>query len=223
MNGGIAPFLTKLGERDVPSYTTEPEDDRVETLKEKELHELRESSLSQPDSAVQERGDMLEVSCHCGACQLRIAPPAYTDSSEGFHVPRGDRNKYYARLCCCRSCRLTLGFTLQPWTYIPPEQIFTVNKEPVLFGVKTKDTVQIEKLKHYQSSEFVLRSFCTDCGATMFYQSFERPLWIDVSVGVLRSKAGNVLAGEWLDWERNEVAKRDEAVDEELVKAWLRR
>src|SRR6202042_3744126 len=28
-DGGIAPFLTKLGERDVPSYTTEPGEDGV--------------------------------------------------------------------------------------------------------------------------------------------------------------------------------------------------
>ena len=218
-DGGIAPFLTKLGERDVPCYSSEPEVEGVKTLTNSELLQMRHRQ----SSATKDRGDMLEVSCHCGACQLRIAPPPYTLSSEGWYVPKTDRNKYYARLCCCRSCRLTLGFTLQPWTYIPPSQIFTANHEPVVVGPKAKETVQIEKLKHFQSSEFVLRSFCTGCGATMFYQSFERPYIIDVSVGVLRSKSGNVMMEEWLELDRVIVCKRNEAVDEELVEAWLRK
>jgi hypothetical protein len=54
----------------------------------------------------------------------------------------------------------------------------------------------------------------------VFYQSFERPYIIDVSVGVLRSNMGNALVGEWLDWDRDYVSKRDEAVDEELIRAW---
>jgi hypothetical protein len=220
-DGGIAPFLTKLGDRDVPCYNTEPGEKGAEVLKESELQHLRETSLHQPAVARRDRGEALEVSCHCGACQLRIAPPSYGVSSEGWYVPKSDRNKYYARICCCRSCRLTLGFTLQPWAYIPPSQIHTVNGEPMVFGPKAKDTVQVEKLGHFQSSEYVLRSFCTVCGATMYYQSFERPYIIDVSVGVLRSTFCNVMAGEWLEWGRELVSKRNEAVDEELVEAWL--
>ncbi|ETI25384.1 hypothetical protein G647_02157 [Cladophialophora carrionii CBS 160.54] len=220
-DGGIAPFLTKLGDRDVPCYDTEPQEKAAEILKESELQQLRETSLQQPASAARDRGAAIEVSCHCGACQLRIAPPPYEVSSEGWYVPKSDRNKYYARLCGCRSCRLTLGFTLQPWAYVPPSQIHTVNDEPVVFGPKAEETLQIEMLRYYRSSEFVLRSFCTVCGATMYYQSFERPYIIDVSVGVLRSRLGNVMAGEWLEWDREIVSKRNECVDEELVDAWM--
>jgi hypothetical protein len=222
-DGGIAPFLSKLADRHVPCYRGEPDGNDAQAIEAEELHQLQQKCLHPPPSAIQTRGEMLQVACHCGACQLRIAPPSYTDSSEGWYVPKEDRKKYYARLCCCRSCRLTLGFTLQPWAYIPPSQIFTATEEPVVFGPKAKETFQIEKLKHYQSSEFVLRSFCTDCGATMFYQSFERPYIIDVSVGVLRSKFGNAMAAEWLEWDRSLVSKRNEAVDEELVEAWLKK
>ncbi|KIX99619.1 uncharacterized protein Z520_04252 [Fonsecaea multimorphosa CBS 102226] len=221
-DGGIAPFLTKLSGRDVPCYRTEPDAEDEDRLEESDLLRLQMTSLAQQPSAL-ERGQMLEVSCHCGECQLLIAPPAYTATSEGWYVPKTDRSKYYARFCCCRSCRLTLGFTLQPWAYIPPSQFFTLEKEPVVFGPKTKETVQIDKLKHYQSSEFVIRSFCSVCGATVFYQSFERPYIIDLSVGVVRSKMGNAMAGEWLEWDREIVSKRAEAVDEELVEAWLKK
>ena len=219
-DGGIARYLTELGDRKVPCYMTEPADNDSKPMDESELRRFKETSAKQLASAGKDRDERLEVSCHCGACQLHIVPPSYNESSEGWYVP-SDRNKYYARLCCCRSCRLTLGFTLQPWTYIPPSQILTVDDEPVLFGSKAKETVQIEQLKHYQSSDFVLRSFCKTCGATLFYQSFERPHIIDVSVGVLRSKFGNAMAEEWLEWDTGMVSKRDEAVDEELVETWL--
>ncbi|EXJ57624.1 hypothetical protein A1O7_07973 [Cladophialophora yegresii CBS 114405] len=222
-DGGIAPFLTKLGDRDVPCYNTMPGEDGAEVLKKRELQQLRETLLHQPASETRDRGEAIEASCHCGSCQLHIAPPPYEVWSNGWYVPKGDHNKYYARFCGCRSCRLTLGFTLQPWTYIPPSQIYTVNDEPIVFGPKARETTQIEKLKHYQSSEFVLRSFCIVCGATMYYQSFERPYIIDVSVGVLRSRFGNIMAGEWLEWDRGIVSKRNECVDEELVEAWLSR
>ncbi|OQV01885.1 hypothetical protein CLAIMM_07175, partial [Cladophialophora immunda] len=197
----MAPFLTKLSGRDVPCYRTQPDVKDEDPLEERDLLQLQRTSLDPPSSAP-ERGRMLEVSCHCGECQLLIAPPPYTATSEGWYVPKKDRSKYYARFCCCRSCRLTLGFTLQPWAYIPPSQFFTLQNEPVVFGPQTKETVQIDKLKHYQSSESVIRSFCSVCGATIFYQSFDRPYIIDLSVGVVRSKIGNTMAGEWLDWDR---------------------
>ena len=211
-DGGIAPFLMRLGNREVPCYKTEPKGKNAEVMK--------ESTFPESSSAVEERGEMLEVSCHCGSCQLRIAPAPYKDGSEGWYVPKGNLSKYYARICCCRSCRLTLGFTLQPWSFILPSQIFTTAKEPVVFGPEAQKVVQIEKLKHYQSSESVLRSFCTECGATIFYQSFDRPYIIDVSVGVLRSKLGNGMVSEWLEWDKSTVSNRGEAMDEELVEAW---
>lgn len=215
-DGGIAPYLTQLGGRDVPCFATDPQDG-APAMSEVELRALRDQGL---DTASRGRGEAMEVACHCGAVQLRIAPPAHNENSEGWYVP-SDRGKYCARFCCCRSCRLTLGFSLQPWMYIPPGQIFTADDQSVIFGPKAKETVQVERLKHYQSSDAVLRSFCTTCGATVFYQSFERPDIIDVSVGVVRSRAGSALAGEWLQWDRAAVSMRHEAVDRELVEAWL--
>ncbi|EXJ90226.1 hypothetical protein A1O1_03325 [Capronia coronata CBS 617.96] len=215
-DGGMAPFLTRLGGRKAPCYVADAQDG-VEPLGETELQELRGVGL---DVASHERGSMMDVACHCGGVQLQVVPPAYNESSEGWHVPP-DRSKYYARVCCCRSCRLALGFSLQPWAYIPPAHILTKLGEPVVFGPKAKETAQLERLKHYQSSESVLRSFCTTCGATIFFQSFERPDIINVSAGVVRSTAGNALAREWLHWDRRAVSYGGEAVDTELVEAWL--
>lgn len=137
-------------------------------MKETELRQRRTTSLEQPPTT--HRGEMIEVSCHCRGVQLRIAPPPYTSSSEGWYVP-SDRSKYYTRLCCCRSCSLTLGFSLQPWAYIPPSQICTTNNEPFIFGPRAKGTVQIDKLKYYQSSRLVLRSFVPVAAQTCFIRA----------------------------------------------------
>lgn len=218
-DGGIAPYLTKIGGREIPCYVEGP-DESATPMSERDLLQLQKRASEAPSSTSTSRGEMLEVACQCGHVQLRIAPPSYDEKSEAWYIPR-DHSRYSARFCACRSCRLTLGFSMQPWCYIPPSQIFLEDGKPVIFGPQANETTQIEKLKYYQSSKEVLRSFCTSCGATIFYQSFERPYIIDVSVGVVRSKVGNVLAGEWLDWDHTFVSKRDEAVDEELVRAWL--
>ncbi|KAJ9641228.1 hypothetical protein H2204_002906 [Knufia peltigerae] len=218
-DGGIAPFLSKIGGRKIPYHEGEPAADTT-TMDEDRLQLLR----GRPSSS-RERGDHVDASCHCGSVRFRIEPPPYDNESQGWYVP-SDRSKYYARLCCCRSCRLGLGFTMQPWAYIPPSQIRTAEdagQQPILFGPQhEQNTRQFgEGMRYYQSSEMVLRGFCTKCGATMLYQPFERPYIINVSVGILRSKKGNTMAREWLDWDRKVVSKRPEAVDEDVIRSWL--
>ncbi|KAI1619138.1 Mss4-like protein [Exophiala viscosa] len=214
--GGIAPYLTRIADVEVPCWQTEPGEDQG-PIKQEKLLGLREKASKASSTA---RDEMMQVACHCGDVSLRITPPPYDEHSEDWYIG-SDHSRYYARLCCCRSCRLTLGLTMQPWTYVPPAQIYTDDMQPVMFGPEAQEVVQIKALKHYQSSDSVLRSFCSTCGATIFYQSFERPYVIDVSVGVIRSTFGNALVGEWLEWDRKMVSKRDEAVDEELIQAWL--
>jgi len=215
-DGGLAPYMLTLGGRAVPSYTTDPSDGDP-PLDPAKVLALRTNA----DISSAARDTSIKVACFCSGVELRIAPPAYDDASEGWYVT-SDKSKYYARLCNCRSCRLTLGFPLQSWSYIPPSQLFTATGERLIVGPKAKDADQIAKLRYYQSSENVLRAFCGDCGATMFYQSFDRPYIINVCPGVMRSKVGNVLVREWLNWDRKVVSKREEAVEEEMVEAWLR-
>lgn len=215
-DGGIAPQLARVAKTDIPCWLTEPGVDD-QPLTRSELLKLQEKASKTPTTA---RGKMMKVACHCGGVKLHIAQPAYDEQSEDWYVP-GNRSKYLARVCCCRSCRLSLGFTMHPFTYVPPSQIFTDGMEPVVFGPKAKEGAQIPGLKYYQSSPSVLWSFCTTCGASIFYQNFDRPYIINPSVGVIRSTVGNGLAGEWLEWDRKVMSFREDAVDEELVRAWL--
>ncbi|KIW19796.1 hypothetical protein PV08_00371 [Exophiala spinifera] len=216
-DGGIAPFLSTIRGQEVPCYEVE---DVGTAMDKAQLSLLRKGPPPPPAEKVLERGDTLNAACHCGAVRFQIKPPAYDEKSEGWYVPP-DRTKYYARLCCCRSCRLSIGFTMQPWAYVPPGQILTDDGQPVLFGPQHKETTQLGALRYYQSSDAVLRGFCSTCGATMLYQPFERPYIIDVSVGILRSKHGNTMAREWLDWDRTVVSKLAEAADDDLARAWM--
>ncbi|KAK5048608.1 hypothetical protein LTR84_005699 [Exophiala bonariae] len=216
VDGGLAPYLSNLAGRDVPCYDGDPADG------EKPLDPARVQSLrDNADISTSARDSNIKVACLCGGVEFNIAPPPYDDSSTGWYVT-SDKSKYYARLCNCRSCRLTLGFTFQPWTYIPPSQLFAAPGERLIVGPDAKSAKQIEKMQYYQSSESVLRGFCETCGATMLYQSFDRPYIINVCAGVVRSKVGNVLVREWLEWDHNVVSKREEAVDEMMIEAWLR-
>lgn len=162
----------------------------------------------------------MRVTCHCGGVDLRVEPPRIDDKHQSGHAT-SDLPRYPAGICCCRSCRLGLGFALQPWTYVPPERIWTASGDRVLFGPDTKNNGQIDKLKHYQSNEHVLRSFCTGCGATIFYQASNRMDVIDISVGIIRSDAENGMVEEWLQWDRSAVSAGEEAIEEELVNAWV--
>ncbi|RVX68811.1 hypothetical protein B0A52_07466 [Exophiala mesophila] len=225
-DGGWAAFLTRLDNgRQVPFYKVSPHQSK-EQLSLEELLAVQQRARTKTAILASSRGDrhQMRATCHCGGVDLRIDPPPIPDTHNHSHqndTPTSEPPRYPAAICCCRSCRLSLGFALQPWTYVPPDRIRTASGELVAFGPDTKNNNQIEKMKHYQSSENVLRSFCTSCGATVFFQDANRMSVIDVSVGIIRSDGENGMVEEWLKWNRSGVSARDEVVEEELVNAWV--
>jgi len=211
-DGGTATRLLKIGGRDVSAYAREHWDE--DPMPSEAILNFRDKSGLVPKPDAQ---DVLEGRCHCGAVRFRLARANYEGHSKEWFVPVEDDTKYFARLCTCRSCRLTLGFSLQPWVYVPPQNIFTVKNEPVTFHTTPSN---IDGLQHYQSSETVRRSFCKICGTSVFYQSFERANVIDVSAGTLHASSG-AMAQEWLEWDLKTISRKGEAMDNELVGAWL--
>lgn len=71
-------------------------------------------------------------------------------------------------------------------------------------------------LTRYNSSEGVYREFCSVCGATIFWHCDERPLLIDVSVGILDPEEG-ARAENWLEWNKKRVSFRELCLSESLV------
>ncbi|KAK5656557.1 hypothetical protein OQA88_4536 [Cercophora sp. LCS_1] len=117
--------------------------------------------------------------------------------------------RYLAGACACRSCRLSSGFEIQTWAFVPRANIlYELYDRDDLF---TLDFSLIPKniLKSYQSSDGGTREFCPGCGATVFWHDTRRPDIIDVSVGLLESSTGS-RATDFLSWWTERVSFAEE-------------
>lgn len=116
-----------------------------------------------------------------------------------------------------------MGFSLCPWVYTSlPAVLNTKTHQPIVFGERAEEPNANEglSLKHYQSSEGTWRSFCTRCGASVFYYTVGegRDDVVDVAVGLLRAGSGS-LAREWVEWAVGEVSYGEEGTDRKMVEA----
>lgn len=157
----------------------------------------------------------------------------------------GEDSRYLAGTCACKSCRLSTGYEIQTWAFIPRVAIGisispnspTIREESNVSArgktQKTESFVPLDfkeleslpggrnPLRSYESSRGVLREFCHLCGATVFWHSQKRPDLIDVSVGLLRASEGARAEG-LLQWWRDRCSFAEDAgLDREgWVKDW---
>jgi hypothetical protein len=121
------------------------------------------------------------------------------------------KTKYLAGTCACAPCRLTSGFEIQTWAFIPRINI-SISPSPSQ-PHKPLDFTQLptnHPLKAYESSPGRIREFCSLCGATVFWHDRFRPDLIDVSVGLLRAPEG-ARAESWLEWWTGRVSFSEDA------------
>jgi hypothetical protein len=119
---------------------------------------------------------------------------------------RTDNTKYLAGTCACRSCRLTSGFEIQTWAFIP--------RSNIIFHIRSRSSAEAALdqseahhfatlpdgiLHSYESSPGVFRESCPICGATVFWHDKRRPQLFDVSAGLFCAPDG-ARAESWLDW-----------------------
>ena len=182
---------------------------------------------------------LVQAACVCGNVQFHITRPdassyyphsGFPDLTHAYNASEpdliknpadvkwwihADGAKYLAGTCACRSCRLTSGFEIQTWAFIPRSNILWHVRGPD--GAPTGeslpldfDTVVGDLPGSYESSSGVMRNFCTMCGATVFWHDKWRPELIDVSVGLLRAAEG-ARAETWLHWCRDRVSFSEDA------------
>lgn len=189
--------------------------------------------------------DVLNARCHCGTIRFHITRPDASSrlprsnfpdltipyvstpheivtnphDEKWWLQPPGDPNptKYLAGTCACRSCRLTAGFEIQTWAFVPRSNIFflapspspgpDVKVIPLDFNALHAEGVP---LKSYESSPGVVRESCPRCGATVFWHDRWRPELIDVSVGLLDA-TGGARAENWLQWWCGRVSFEEDA------------
>lgn len=188
--------------------------------------------LSTTEKKLSEGKERLEAQCHCGGVKFFITRPNEESRKARSPFPdlmvpyntgassanpnnetwwlRSDDTKYLAGTCTCDSCRLSLGFEIQTWAFVPKCNIFQENGEGLDFKMGT--------LKKYDSSEGVQRESCGKCGATVFWHCKERPDLIDVSVGLFDPQEGARVEG-WLEWWTERVSFEELAVSTSLVQS----
>lgn len=100
------------------------------------------------------------------------------------------------------------------WCYVPSACIRSLDGQ--LFDVDHP------ALTHYNSSENIDRTFCSMCGAKVFYRKRHDvspdAQW-DIAVGLFEGEGSRL--DDWLDWDPAELAFADEAIDEELFRGMM--
>lgn len=242
LDGGLAPLQLNLNGRSIPTWAGKsaqppPEDGSCDLPHATVLSLPSKAKSTLPQAA---EGSFLPAKCHCGGVSLVIkrASPTSPSNPVDSHrrVPR-DPTKHRAYFCACRSCRTATGAPMIPWALAPPGNVFNANVPtaidndglpseenltPLVVGHATSDPNVNPglTLKHHWSSPEVCWSFCSTCGATMFYWCGRRPDELDIAVGILRSEDGS-MARSWLGWEWGRCYYAEQCIDGETYEAWL--
>ena len=185
------------------------------------------STDDQPDAEPVESGlevdehgtERLRAKCHCGGVSFTIRRPtpeqADGDSSVKRFVSPLDKGKWLATLDVCNDCRLINGTHVAGWAFLP-----LAICEP-----RIERDLSIGTAKTFSTSRGVLRSFCGDCGATVFFTCSDssrgqgEEFVVDVATGILRAPEGS-MALDWLTW-RSRISHIDsgEQYDQALAQA----
>ena len=181
-----------------------------------------------PPKAADSRGK-LKCYCHCRGVEFEITPPNKSSSKVSAPVSdlivpylsdspqkfassswwlRANGTKYFAGTCACNSCRLSAGYDIQAWAFVPKTNIRQMDGKELDYDMGT--------LKRYSHTQGAYREFCGTCGATVFWHDDERPGVVDVSVGLLDAEEG-ARAEHWLEWATGRVSFEECAQNKTLV------
>lgn len=220
LDGGLTSFLPGKLEETVSACWLEPNSND-------QRHFSTQRKTEVPPANDKSHG--LRAGCHCGGVEFYITLPDSTSMEPTSPWPdllvpyhrgssenaqdvkwwlRDVNSRYLAGTCACRSCRLASGFPIQTWAFIPKSNIVNANGSPLEFNETT--------MQRYESSPEIYREFCNRCGATLFWHCKERPLVIDISVGLLQAKSG-ARAEDLLAWHIERVSFMEMALDQQLM------
>lgn len=194
-DGGLSDLLSHVDGHEIGEWNPPPNDKR--------------SALVEADPETGADGeDRLRAQCQCGGVSFTFKRPTqwvYDDEFMSKFTSPVDKTKWPASMDVCDDCRLTTGSHLIAWTFLPLSFC-----EPAI-----GPDLKIGTSKTYSTSPGVLRSFCGDCGATVFYSCDERNLdekrqVADLAIGLVRAPEG-VMAENWFTW-RSRIAWADSGI-----------
>ncbi|KAF2467927.1 uncharacterized protein BDR25DRAFT_374247 [Lindgomyces ingoldianus] len=220
-DGGASNFITAINGNPLPRYLREPD-------------QSEEAPLSFQLSTTITHGatGSIRAHCHCTGTQFFIHPPnpssktassSYPDLLVPYHSgsPANPQNypwwlpyptRYLAGTCTCVSCRRCSGFDITFWAFIPTCNISLDSAGTIPFSRNP----YWGTMKTYRSSGNVTRTFCSVCGANVFWDGDARQSIVDVAVGLLDAGSG-ALAQELLAWWPGRVSFCEEGINKGLV------
>lgn len=226
-DGGIAPFMTKLGGRNIPSYEAAEKDSKILSIN--DLTELTKTAEALPPL---DKSALLTAECRCGGVSIRVQPADHKETStpdDLVPLDDKDKDKYIGSACVCRDCRLHQGVTTAFWLYIPPSKIINPHTNaPIAQGAAAltdegRKANEGLKLTHYKrnAGEYdAYRAFCSTCGASVFYNFSDRLGITNIGAGLVKAEEG-VMARRWISWEWGHLSYKDSYVDREIRDAWM--
>jgi len=236
LDGGLADHLRAIDGKEIPRYKGDMGSDQLP-------EGWRAPSIAGAQDDAKE-DDQLRGFCLCRTIEFAITRPSesstllsssYPDLLCAYDVshlskiantrdekwwlrPTGSSTptKYLAGYCMCATCRLSSGFEIQSWAFIPLINI-------VKPGTTTPLCLEIEEerpqgLKQYISSPGRYRESCGTCGATIFMWQAGVPDLVWVSVGLLDEKVSGARAENWLEWHKARVGFREKALSRAVAK-----
>jgi hypothetical protein len=241
-DGGASVWVRHINAKDLPRWSEEAGHSHAAPLKET----TRPAIEVEDDGAAAERETRaVHAHCHCRGVEFWLTPPtaASTDAASPFpdlmvphyleqsanpgNVPwwlSSSGEKFLAGTCTCHSCRRASGFDITFWAFVPTANILlsppSESASPVPFPASTTGFPTWGTMRTYVSSEGVTRTFCSRCGANVFWagdeERFGRRGLVDVAVGLLDAGSG-ARAEEVLAWWTGRVSFAEEAVHRGLV------
>ncbi|KAH9483467.1 hypothetical protein JR316_0002935 [Psilocybe cubensis] len=234
VDGGLAHHLRTVDGKQLTLFKEGPGSEKLPT---------GWTASEQPEQPGSEDDDVLHAHCHCGTIKFDITRPTeastlpsapYPDllySHSTSHLskisnPQDEKwwlrpvdtptpTKYLAGHCMCNTCRLTSGFEIQSWAFIPLANIVSPDTcIPLSLAEEDRRPVG---LKQYIASTGKYRESCGKCGATVFSWQIDTPDLVSVSVGLLDDKNG-ARAEDWLDWHTKRVSFKEKAVSQSIAK-----
>jgi len=224
-DGGGSAFITHINGKELGRFLQEPGKSEAVPLNWK----------SPKPNSEYTKSEKIYAHCHCKGVEFYISPPTelskaaksgwpdlivpyHTGSSENpdnhpWWLPKNDR--FLAGTCACISCRRSSGFDLTFWAFIPTVNIAQDSSGSISFS----RSPYWGTMKTYQSSEHVTRTFCSGCGATVFWNGdiVGRKDMVDVAVGLLDAPSG-ARAEELLAWWPERVSFEEFALNRGLVR-----
>jgi hypothetical protein len=131
-----------------------------------------------------------------------------------------NKTKFLAGLCACTSCRLASGMEITAWAFVPAIDISldAAGEIPLPAIASQTPKASFGTLQTYASSVNLTRSFCSTCGAIVFWSEDLKEgkrmdgIVVDVAVGLLATDEGARAEG-WLEWWTERLSFREDAVE----------